>query len=224
MHAWIGSLYAEQPAPAPHITADSSLLHSSRATIEQCLAYMLSRPHTMYTDRDIATVIVPEYARVCALSELDLLLVISQMIHETGNLSSFWSGRPQRNPAGLGVNGQARRAEPQPNNGMWRFNPQRRRWEYGLSFDSWVEHAIPAHVGRLLAWALPPGSYTTAQALLVKQALSYRPLPLAARGSAPTLRLLGKAHNPSGYGWASPGSEYGERIAAIANAILGVTP
>jgi hypothetical protein len=47
---------------------------------------------------------------------------------------------------------------------------------------------------------------------LVDRALSVRELPLRYHGCAPTLRGLGGT-------WAVPGTVYGERIAAIAEAI-----
>ena len=80
--------------------------------------------------------------------------------------------------------------------------------------------AIPAHVGRLLAYALPAGAESQAQRALIERALRYRALPAAMRGSAPILRQLGKAHNPTGQGWASPGDLYGQRIAEVAGRIL----
>src|SRR2546430_1484908 len=114
-------------------TADSPILNSPQATPQQCSHYILSRPHGEYTETDIAGVIVPAYFAVCARAGVDPLLVIAQMIHETGNLCSAWSARPHRNPAGLGVTGEPGK---------------------GLSFPTWKDDAIPAHVGRLLAYAL----------------------------------------------------------------------
>jgi hypothetical protein len=125
-------------------------------------------------------------------------LVIAQMIHETGNLTSPWSQRPNRNPAGIGVTGVP---------------------GAGVKFASWTNDAIPAHVGRVLAYALPEGRGTADQLTLIAKALSYRALPTRMRGSAPTLKQLGAAHNPHKEGWAYPGTEYGERIAAIAERI-----
>ncbi|HET9223423.1 MAG TPA: hypothetical protein VFO07_13010 [Roseiflexaceae bacterium] len=123
---------------------------------------------------------------------------MSQLIHETGNLTSWWSQRPRRNPAGIGVNGQQ---------------------GVGLSFPTWKDDAIPAHIGRLLAYAITDGQATPRQRGLIAMALHWRPLPAKARGSAPALKALGRAHNPSGAGWASPGEQYGAQIAKIAHAI-----
>jgi hypothetical protein len=97
-----------------------------------------------------------------------------------------------------------------------RWKAETKRWLQGVSFDSWVEDAIPAHVGRLLAWFLAPGQRSVIQKQLITLALTYRPLDLAHHGSAQTLQQLGKAHNPSGGGWASPGASYGRKVAAAA--------
>ena len=94
----------------------------------------------------------------------------------------------------------------------------------GVSFATWQDDAIPAHIGRLLAYALPTGEGDAAQRHLMALALTYRALPDRVRGSAPTLKPLGRVHNPSGLGWASPGTQYGARIAIIANRILQRAP
>jgi hypothetical protein len=64
----------------------------------------------------------------------------------------------------------------------------------------------------LLAYATKPGDRWGAQVALVDRALSVRSRPLNYHGCAPTLRGLGGT-------WAVPGTVYGERIAAIAEAI-----
>ena len=111
------------------------------------------------------------------------------------------AGRP-KNPAG------------------WAYNTQRLRWEVGITFLDWTV-AIRAHIGRLVAYATQPGSRTPMQQLLVEEALSWRPLPPAVHGSAQVLKQLGKAHNPSGQGWASPGTDYGAKLAGVANRLSG---
>jgi len=68
----------------------------------------------------------------------------------------------------------------------------------------------------LTAYALRKDERTPIQEAYVSLALRFRDLPVSAHGSAKTLAALGKAKNPSGYGWASPGERYGERIADIA--------
>jgi hypothetical protein len=207
------------PAPATTITETAPIFGPPSASQAQAVAYMLSRPHGEYTEEDIKGAIVPAYFSTCLSVGVDPILALAQMIHETDNLASFWAARPQRNPAGIGVSGQ--RQATQPTNTLgWAFNTQRQDWEIGLSFGSWKDDSIPAHVGRLAAYALPAGSGTPEQQALIARALSFRPLPDKLRGSAPILKQLGKAHNPAGEGWASPGDDYGAHIAAIAQKIV----
>ena len=149
---------------------------------------MLSRSHGRYTDADVRTIIGLYFETTQAVG-LDPLLVVAQMILETGNLTSFWSQRPRRNPAGIGVTGQPGE---------------------GVSFPSW-QKAVRAHVGRLLAYALRVGQENDAQRRLIEEALTWRPLPARFRGVAPTLEKL------SGR-WAAD-REYADKIARIGNEI-----
>jgi hypothetical protein len=128
------------------------------------------------------------------------------MAHETGYMTSFWSARPQRNPAGLGVEGRSSTTD--PNQPGWVFNSQRNMWEKGLSFASWEEEAIPAHIGRMLAYALRDDQATPAQKAMIDKALAYRALPANLRGVAPTIVGLNGR-------WAYPGTTYGQRILAV---------
>jgi hypothetical protein len=197
---------------------NSSIFGAPSADETQVCAYMLARDHGEYTEHDIRRVIVPTYYALCRPVGVDPVLPLAQMIHETGNLTSFWAARPQRNPAGIGVNGRKQHHEP-PDKTNWAFNTQRGMWEVGISFPSWQNDSIPAHIGRLLAYFLPPDVENAVQREATQRGLRYRPLPAPMRGSAPTLKQLGKVHNPTGQGWASPGSDYGAKIAAIANRI-----
>jgi hypothetical protein len=61
---------------------------------------------------------------------------------------------------------------------------------------------MPAHFGRLLAYAIADGRATPRQRGLIATALRWRSLPAKARGSALALRALGQVHNPSGVGFA----------------------
>jgi Mannosyl-glycoprotein endo-beta-N-acetylglucosaminidase len=194
----------------------SPILGQSPVDGDRIASFMLARPAGEYTEKDIRGVIVPAYLRTCGEVGVNALLAIAQMIHETGNLTSFWAARPRRNPAGIGVNGQTRPAQP-PDAAGWAFDPSTQLWRFGVSFATWEQDAIVAHIGRLLAYTLPKGAESPAQAALIGRALAYRPLPDKMRGSAPSLRQLGKAHNPTGQGWASPGTEYGAKIAALAS-------
>ena len=194
------------------ITPDSPILAPPRATLDPCSRAILARPHGAYTPGDLAT-ITRAYFDVCVLAGVDPLLAIAQLIHETGNLTSWWAARPRRNPAGIGVTGQTRLLKPAT--GAWQYDGD--RWREGVAFATWADDAIPAHVGRLLAYALRDDQANEAQKALISKALRYRPLPAAYRGAAPTLAgLAGR--------WAVPGTEYPQKLAAIANAITGAPP
>jgi hypothetical protein len=81
-------------------------------------------------------------------------------------------------------------------------------WEKGLSFASWEEEAIPAHIGRMLAYALRDDQATPAQKAMIDKALAYRALPANLRGVAPTIVGFNGC-------WAFPGTTYGQRILAV---------
>ena len=207
-------------------TDQSPILAPATAAQAQCVRYLLSQPHGEYSEHDISEMIVPGYFATCADAGVDPILAISQMILETANLSSFWSqrGTPganlQRNPAGIGVTGAYSTTRP-ANTIDWAYNTQRQRWECGCGFGSWSDAAIPAHVGRLLCWALGANQGTAKQRLLITYTGLYRSFPDNLRGTAPILRYLGAAYNSTGQGWAVPGTDYGANIAAVANRIIG---
>jgi hypothetical protein len=197
----------------------SPILGMASVNVDRVASFILSHSSGEYTENDIRGVIVPSYYWACGAVGVNPVLAIAQMIHETANLSSFWAARPRRNPAGIGVNGQTSATAPaNPTN--WAFDPARNLWRFGVSFASWEQDSIPAHLGRLLAYALPKGSENPAQAAAISRGLSYRPFPTNMHGSAPILKQLGKAYNPTGQGWANPGTDYGAKIAAIANRIV----
>lgn len=187
-----------------------AILAAPRATAEQCIRFLLARPHGEYSEHDIGQVIVPAYFRVASSVGVDPALLIAQLVHETGGLTSWWSQRPRRNPAGIGVTGAATRlARP---SGAWQHDPRVNVWREGVAFADWIKDSIPAHVGRMLAYALPAGQGNDVQRALIAKALSYRPLPASYRGAAPTLAgLAGR--------WAVPGTEYPGKLATILAAI-----
>lgn len=181
-----------QPQPQPHgngqVTGNSKLLAASRAPSRKVREFLLARPHGGYTEDDIEMIVDCYYATATAVG-LDPLLVVAQMSEETAHLTSFWSQRPRRNFAGIGVTGEPGK---------------------GNSFPS-LTAGIRAHTGRLLAYVLPGGAGNPAQAALITEALQARDLPDDHRGSATTLSgLSGK--------WAADG-QYAAKVAAVANQI-----
>ena len=191
-------------------SADSPILTGTiQGTPEQCGRFMLGRPHGEYNETDILQVIVPAYFSVCAGVGMDPVMLLAQMIHETGCLTSWWSQRPRRNPAGVGVTG--RTSPTQLASGAWALKDG--VWAEGVSFPSWKDDAIPAHAGRLLAYALRDDQASPAQRAMIGRALGYRTLPASFRGAAPTWRGLNGR-------WAVPGTTYADKIAEIANAMI----
>ena len=202
-------------------TPDTPITGGSRpltpAAKTAIVAAIAARPNGAYDAADIRTIVLA-YDRCCELAGMDPLPPIAQCLHETGWLSSWWSERPRRNPAGIGVTGRSSA------NTTWRMRDGRPIgidaaerhgiWIEGCSFPSWANHAVPAHVGRLLAYALRPETGTPAQQQLVRVALIARPLSQRLRGVAPTWRGLNGR-------WAVPGTDYADKVAAIANHLWG---
>jgi hypothetical protein len=172
--------------PAP-ISVESPIMADARGDPARVIEAICSRPTGEYTRRDIEHWIVPAYFQVCESVGVDPLIALAQMAHETGNLTSWWAARPRRNPAGLGVTGH-KSVVPFAGNIPAAFNGA--MWEAGISFPSWCQHGIPAHIGRLVAYAVPPEQYTEAQRALVEYALNCRPLESAILGTAPRLSDL----------------------------------
>jgi hypothetical protein len=238
--AWVRAELACRPDPAPYREL-SGLFGAPQLSAEQAAA-AVARRGSLYPPADLRA-IADQYWRYAASAGLNADLAWAQLIHETSAqqqggawwpLSSWWAQRPQRNPAGLGVTGRVQRLRPSSVGrsvdgvpiGTWAQRPDG-RWAEGLSFPSW-EHAVRAHLGRLLLYAQGV-SGTPDQQALARWAQACRPLPAELWGSVATLRALGAAHNPVNLGcpraawagWAVPGDDYGADIAAAANALLG---
>lgn len=192
-------------------TPDAPILAAARGTPAQCVRFLLARPHGEYTEQDIAGVIVPAYFDTCLVAGVDPVVALAQLVHETGCLTSWWSQRPRRNPAGIGVTGRS--SAQAPAQGAWA--ERNGRWYEGVSFATWKDDAVAAHVGRLLAYTLRDDQAAPPQCSLIVRALGYRPLPAAKRAVTTTLRGLGGT-------WAVPGTTYGEALARIANGILAM--
>jgi N-acetylmuramoyl-L-alanine amidase/Mannosyl-glycoprotein endo-beta-N-acetylglucosaminidase len=191
--AFLGHTYIPPAGPKPRpddvsVTPDSPLHAAPRAPRERARQYLLARPHGEYSDNDVR-VIVDHYYTTAAAVGLDPLLVVAQMAEETGHLTSFWSQRPRRNLAGIGVTGEP---------------------GVGLSFPD-LKTAVRAHTGRLLAYSLPSGTGSQAQNQLIAEALAFRPLPEKFRGVAPTLKGLAGTYA------ADP--QYAVKLARVANEI-----
>ena len=189
--------------------ADGALLGPASGTAEQAIAWIAPRSAAEYPPSDVS-LIVEAYRQTGEAVGLDWFLALAQMVHETGSLTSWWSGRPRRNPAGIGVTGRTQAGTPDaPPGGAWAWDDAIQRWREGVSFATWTGHSVPAHLGRLLAYALRDDQANQAQLDLITTALSYRGLPASYRGVARVITDLNGR-------WAVPGTEYGQRILDLA--------
>ena len=168
--------------------------------------WITARCSPSYTPFDVTT-IVARYREMGEWVEVDWFLALAQLAHETGILTSWWSQRPRRNPAGIGVTGRTSPVE--PTRGAWVLRDG--VWVEGVAFASWAD-AARAHIGRLLAYALRDEQATPAQRECIRQALAVRRMPTRFRGAAPTWRGLNGR-------WAVPGTTYADKIATIARRI-----
>lgn len=198
----------EPPDPGPWPNEQGFLLATHSGTRAQAIAW-LTRYANQYNAVDITT-IVNAYARIGNEAGVDWFLALAQCAHETDSLSSWWCARPRRNPAGIAVTGRTLLAPPDAPPGVnWAWDDSLQLWREGASFAAWDSDAVRAHLGRLLAYALPVGSGNPAQQALIAYALQVRPLSSSSRGVAWTITDLNGR-------WAVPGNEYGQRILSLA--------
>jgi hypothetical protein len=185
---------------------DAPILGRPSGTAQQATDWLAPRA-AGYTPNDVAK-IVAHYAEIGDAAGIDWFLALAQLAHETASLTSWWSQRPRRNPAGIGVTGRVQPGAPDVAPGAgWTWDGV--QWREGLSFATWVDDAIPAQLGRLLAYALTDEQANDTQRTLIDRALAYRPLPDDYRGIAPTIVGLNGR-------WAVPGTTYGQSIVALA--------
>jgi hypothetical protein len=172
-----------------HFAPTSKLLASPRGSASDAFAFIDRHPNGHYESGAVRG-IVDRYWDTCTTVGLDPFFVVVQLSLETGFLSSFWSQRPRRNPAGIGVTGAPGE---------------------GVQFASW-DKAVRAHTGRLLAYVIDSGHGTPVQRALIGEALAVRPLPSDRRGVAPTLGGLEGT-------WATD-TEYAEKLVKLGNEML----
>ncbi len=195
-----------------HDPNDMPILGPASGTLRQAFDWLMARTRS-YTAVDIAR-IVRAYARIGTQVGIDWFLAIAQMCHETGSLTSWWSDLPRRNPAGIGVSGAVREGTPDnPPGAEWAWDGT--RWQAGWSFPSWADHAVPTHLGLLLAYALRDEHANDNQLTLMAQTIGGRKLG-SLRGIAPTITGLNGR-------WAVPGTVYGQRIVMLTRQMSAAT-
>jgi hypothetical protein len=182
------------------VTLESRIVHVPRCTLRQLEAALIDvdREVRLNTysggDRQLVAWL---YWDTCMVVGVDPLIAVAQLVHETANLTSWWSQRPRRNPAGIGVTGA---------------NDPKTGEPLGVRFPGW-SWAVRAHVGRLLMYATPPSINREPLADLIrKEAAFWRRLPIEKHGKGHTIGRLAKA------GWATD-PDYAHKLVTVANRI-----
>lgn len=189
-----------------------------QATREQCLEYL--RIENVKFEEDV----VGTYWAAAALAGVDPVICIAQALKETGNFTSWW-WMAHNNPAGINVPGTTVKTQPKlivSQEGPfwttgWFFNQANGLWQVGRHFDSAVE-GILAHVGILSCYARDAKRGDIA----LWSRNGKAPQTHVCFNTVEHLDQLGSSKNPTGKGWAVPGTDYGHGIAVIANRIAAV--
>lgn len=184
---------------------DAPIVGPASGPPERAIEWFAARCSPAYTAGDVTNIVL-RYQQLGEWSGADWFLALAQMAHETGSMTSWWSQPPRNNPADIGVTGRTQPGDPgAPPGPNWAWHDEHQLWREGVSFETWIDHAVLAHLGRLLAYACADAEATPEQRALINFALEVRPLPSGYRGVAPTIVGLNGR-------WAVPGEGYGQRI------------
>jgi hypothetical protein len=173
-----------------------------------------NNPYCQYNSADVRA-IVNLYVTYATQAGLDWWLVLCQNMHETGRLSSWWSARPRRNPAGIGVNGRISTVKPAE--AGWEYHEIDKVWKKGLTFISWRQ-AVQVHVGHLLCYVYTDEEMSPEQLRMSAVSPNKPFIPSSYRGS--TKQISGLTQRWA-YSKVLPPVErqYHNRICAMANTI-----
>ncbi len=189
------------------LTENTSVIGYVPLDIEKVLKRFqnIGGAYTLYDYRKILIA----YDKAAEMGNINPYIAVAQMVKEADWGRSWWSQRPRRNPAGIGVTGEKSTKEQDKNS--WAFDEGENIWKKGYSFPSW-EVSSQAHIGHLLAYAYTNSELNDDQAYLVATDPRARFIPATTRGKVKLLKDLdGK--------WAVPGVGYGRSIATLANAL-----
>lgn len=187
-------------------TAYSPLINTPIVDARAVAEKIATHKSPNYTPDDLR-LIVGYYSKYGAQTGVDWIYALSQSIHETGWFSSWWSARPRRNPAGIGVSGQTSTTRPKdPQNWVFYKGVYRR----GQSFESW-DIAVQHHLARLLCYALRDDELNDQQKKFITLIDTSR-----------LAKIRGCARQAIGLNgvWAVPGLGYSQKLADIANSLL----
>lgn len=162
-----------------------------------------------YSTADIKYILAA-YDDAAKQGNINPYIAVAQMVKETDWTRSWWSQRPRRNPAGIGVTGATSKTEP-ADKAAWQHDEEHNIWKQGYAFPDWKISA-KAHIGHLLTYAYIQGALMTPQLELVASDPRSKAVSTKVRG---TVKLLKDLDNR----WAVPGVGYGRSIATLANAL-----
>lgn len=207
MQTYIEHILGELMPIHDPLTDSSTISGYIALDIERVLKHFQNIGGT-YTLNDYRKILIA-YDKAAEQGNINPYIAVAQMAKETNFARSFWSQRPRRNPAGIGVTGEKSAKEQDKN--TWAFDSSENVWKKGYSFISW-EVSSQAHIGHLLAYIHKDTELTEAQNYLVATDPRARFIAANTRGTVKLLKDLdGK--------WAVPGIGYGRSIATIANAL-----
>lgn len=189
------------------ITENTDIVGYVPLDIERTLKHFQNISST-YTLGDYRK-ILRYYDEAAKQGNINPYIAVAQWVKEADWNRSWWSQRPRRNPAGLGVTGETSTKTQDKNS--WAFDSRTHEWKKGYSFPSW-QVAAQAHVGHILAYAFKDNELTPEQRQLVDTDPRASAIKSNVRGTVKKLKDFdGK--------WASPGVGYGKSISVLANAL-----
>jgi len=207
MNTYVEHMLGELMPVHDPFTENSSIIGYVPLDIEKVLKHFqnIGGTYAVYDYREILI----DYDKAARKGNINPYIAIAQMAKETDFGRSWWSQRPRRNPAGIGVTGEKSQEE-KPKD-LWAFDSSENVWKKGYSFPSW-EISTQAHIGHLLAYAYKDAELNDDQKYLIATDPRARFIPVAIRGKVKILKDLDGL-------WAVPGHFYGRSIATIANAL-----
>lgn len=188
-------------------TENTSIIGYTPLDIEKVLKHFRNIGG-LYTMGDYRSILM-SYDKAAKQGNVNPYLAVAQMVKEADWGRSWWSQRPRRNPAGIGVTGE--KSETQQDKNSWAFDSGENVWKKGYSFPSW-DVSAQAHIGHLLAYAYKDTELNDEQRYLVAVDPRARFIPDSIRGKVKLLKDLDGR-------WAQPGVGYGRSIATLANAL-----
>lgn len=141
-------------------------------------------------------------------------LLLCQMMHETGYMTSWWSQAPRRNLCGLGVTGEIRTTRPAESEiSQWAAHPNG-KWYKGLSFATF-QAASQAHYAHMWAYV----GATMNNSSLDARAAAYDPRFKLARDIVKARGWKITKLSDLNQRWAVPGLQYAQNIHTLYNTI-----